>query len=493
MTSIIYKFTNNNYDGLYFLKGQIISSNLIADVFVMEKCSFRQGPRQSTFNFGNKEILFVENNVDYALDDYDTYIVSILNSLPTPRAKTSHPPLVPPSGPPPGAPPPPGPPSGTPIPEINDIPEPGTSFQASIRQQNLTILENLYRTYSDPENFTNLRGIPRILKSYISVDDRYHLIEVEYKKTNIILLKLNHIYNYFITDELDKKMWELSSEFLFPIKNTNSDDPIRFPPARPQPEPITIENFASSTVQQRTKSHPQNREIINSDLNLEYTYEKKYIRGIKYNGEEYIARELHHNHYRSINLITGHGKTPVFFIGINKNEEYLIIKRSVNQDKGTLISLTKNSYYDDLLKLKYNQKMWRDYDKWIERYRIPKLDKIVVSYIFTIKKSSIKILETKDEIQTFFEKIKENYDSFDTEKIEKILDGMDKKPKLNELKLLENINKLAVQKAQNDIEQSFNNSLAIQTLSFNNSIKRLICAYIYNRNEEQILDEINLE
>ena len=165
----------------------------------------------------------------------------------------------------------------------------------------------------------------------------------------------------------------------------------------------------------------------------------------------------------------------------------------MNQDKGTLISLTKNSYYDDLLKLKYNQKMWRDYDKWIERYRIPKLDKIVVSYIFTIKKSSIKILETKDEIQTFFEKIKENYDSFDTEKIEKILDGMDKKPKLNELKLLENINKLAVQKAQNDIEQSFNNSLAIQTLSFNNSIKRLICAYIYNRNEEQILDEINLE
>ena len=39
--------------------------------------------------------------------------------------------------------------------------------------------------------------------------------------------------------------------------------------------------------------------------------------------------------------------------------------------------------------------MWRDYDKWLERYRIPKLDKIVVSYIFTIKKSSIKILENK--------------------------------------------------------------------------------------------------
>ena len=59
MTSVIYKFTNNNYDGLYFLKEQIISSNLIDEVFVMEKCSFRKGPRQSTFNFGNKEILFL--------------------------------------------------------------------------------------------------------------------------------------------------------------------------------------------------------------------------------------------------------------------------------------------------------------------------------------------------------------------------------------------------------------------------------------------------
>ena len=83
MTSIIYKFTNNSYDGLYFLKGQIISSNLINEVFVIEKCSFRKGPRQSTFNFGTKQILFVENNMDYALDDYDTYIISILNSLPT--------------------------------------------------------------------------------------------------------------------------------------------------------------------------------------------------------------------------------------------------------------------------------------------------------------------------------------------------------------------------------------------------------------------------
>lgn len=484
MTSIIYKFTNNNYDGLFFLKEQIISSNLIDEVFVMEKCSFRKGPRQSTFNFGNKEILFVENNVDYALDDYDTYIISILNSLPTPRAKTSHPP----SGPPPSG----APPSGNPVPgQITNIPEPGTSFQASIRQQNLTILENMYRTYSDPQNFTNLRGIPKILKSYISVDDRYHLIEIEYKKTIIILLKLNHIYNYFITDELNKKIWELSSEFLFPIKNTNSDDPIIFPPAKPQEQPITIENFASSTkIPQQTNI--QNREIINTDLNLEYTYERKYIRGIKYKGEEYIARELHHNHYRSINLITDHGETPIFFIGINKKEEYLIIKKSVKQDKGTLISLTKNSYYDNLLKLKYNEKMWRDYDKWVERYRIPKLDKVVVSYIFTIKKSSIKILETKIELQTFFEKIKENYDSFDTDKIKTIFDTMGTKPTLNELKLLENINKLAVQKAQNTLEQNFKDPVSMDTLSFHNSIKRLIGAYIYNRNEEQILDEINL-
>lgn len=485
MTSVIYKFTNNNYDGLYFLKEQIISSNLIDEVFVMEKCSFRKGPRQSTFNFGNKEILFVENNVDYALDDYDTYIVSILNTLPIPKKKAHGD-----GPPPPGAPPPP---PGAPVPaQITNIPEPGTSFQASIRQQNLTILENLYRTYSDPENFTNLRGIPRILKSYISVDDRYHLIEIEYKKTIIILLKLNHIYNYFITDELDKKIWELSSEFLFPIKNTDSDDPIRFPPAKPQEEPITIENFDSTKIQQLAKGHAQNREIINSDLNLEYTYEKKYIRGIKYKGEEYIARELHHNHYRSINLITGHGKTPVFFIGINKNEEYLIIKKSVEQNKGTLISLTKNSYYDDLLKRKYNQKMWRDYDKWVERYKIPKLDKIVVSYIFTIKKSSIKILETKIELQTFFEKIKENYDDFDSEKIQTIFNTMGNKPTLNELKLLENLNKLAVQKAQNTLEETFKDPLSIDTLSFHNSIKRLIGAYIYNRNEEQILDEINI-
>ena len=486
MTSIIYKFTNNNYDGLYFLKDQIISSNLINEVFVMEKCSFSKGPRQSTFNFGNKEILFVENNVDYALDDYDTYIVSILNTLPTPKKKAHEPP-PPPSGTPP--------PSGAPSPDtsqITNIPEPGTSFQASIRQQNLTILENMYRTYSDPENFTNLRGIPKILRSYISVDDRYHLIEIEYKKTIIILLKLNHIYNYFITDELNEKIWELSSEFLFPIKNKNSDDPIRFPPAKPQKEPITIENFASSTKIPQKQSNKQNREIINSDLNLEYTYEKKYIRGIKYKGEEYIARELHHNHYRSINLITDHGETPVFFIGINKNEEYLIIKKSVKQDKGTLISLTKNSYYDDLLKLKYNEKMWRDYDKWVERYRIPKLDKIVVSYIFTIKKSSIKILETKIELQSFFEKIKENYDDFDTEKIQTIFDTMGTKPTLNELKLLENINKLAVEKAQNTLEQTFKDSLSMNTLSFHNSIKRLIGAYIYNRNEEQILDEVNL-
>ena len=136
MTSIIYKFTNNSYDGLYFLKEQIISSNLIDEVFVMEKCSFRKGPRQSTFNFGNKEILFVENNVDYALDDYDTYIISILNTLPTPRKKAHG------DGPPPSDAPPPPPGAPQPAP-ITNIPEPGTSFQASIRQQNLTILENM--------------------------------------------------------------------------------------------------------------------------------------------------------------------------------------------------------------------------------------------------------------------------------------------------------------------------------------------------------------
>lgn len=490
MTSIIYKFTNNSYDGLYFLKGQIISSNLINEVFVMEKCSFRKGPRQSTFNFGTKQILFVENNVDYALDDYDTYIISILNSLPTPRKKAHG------DGPPPtdGPPPPPEAPAPTgPPQQIINIPEPGTSFQANIRQQNLTILENLYRTYSDPENFTNLRGIPKLLKSYISVDDRYHLIEIEYKKTFIILLKLNNIYNYFITDELDEKIWELSSEFLFPIKNTDSDEPIRFPPAKPQQEPITIENFASSTKIPQEPRPIRKREIIHSDLNLEYTYEKKYIRGIKYKGEEFLARELHHNHYRSINLITDHGQTPIFFIGINRNEEYLIIKKSVKQDKGTLISFTKNSYYDDLLKLKYNQKMWRDYDKWLERYRIPKLDKIVVSYIFTIKKSSIKILENKKEFISFFENIKTNYDDFDSERIQTILDNMKEKPTINELRLLENLNKLAVEKSQKVLEETFNDQLAINTLSFHNSIKRLIGAYIYNRNEEQILDEINVE
>ena len=136
--------------------------------------------------------------------------------------------------------------------------------------------------------------------------------------------------------------------------------------------------------------------------------------------------------------------------------------------------------------------MWRDYDKWVERYKIPKLDKIVVSYIFTIKKSSIKILETKIELQTFFEKIKENYDDFDSEKIQTIFNTMGNKPTLNELKLLENLNKLAVQKAQNTLEETFKDPLSIDTLSFHNSIKRLIGAYIYNRNEEQILDEINI-